>query len=382
MGKKEIAIVRQSFFVGWTAWFFFFPIFSWAAAVWLGAAIVIASDAKNKKKVAIPFDFVSTFDQGRYGQTVGEMIWTKLARQGEFVVPESIEDVRDYCRSHQITVSPATDLATVERIVRTDFDAQIGIWGQVERAPGAASDVYDLTIWCVDFSTPSVPKVVYQTKVRTRTVSEIPHQYVAAMLDALNQRPSADPSKTRATAEKKRRTGPSLVIGDFQRGDRGVPAGWEEVAGQQREPLGGLVRWDDERGNSANKVMRFTLDRKVAENEGVMYYSRRFPIRPGATYRFQGRWRSNGPAAKIFVKCYDEQPNPYGDTATKQPREVYRCQMNLKGEPNVWHTYTEDFTPNHPKYSPRWGRVMLYAYLKPGDVEFDDVVVQQIQPTP
>ncbi|MEN6404933.1 MAG: hypothetical protein ABFC77_00525 [Thermoguttaceae bacterium] len=347
-------------------------------AVLLCATMLAAAFASDEKKVVIPFDFVSTFDDGRYGQMVGDLIWKKLSRQGGFILPESMLDVREYCQSHHITVSPEMDLATVEKIVRSDFNAEIGVWGRVERAPDAAADVYDLTIWCVDFSTPSKPRVIYQTKTRTRSVSEIPHRYVAAMLDALGPRPPAGPSTANPAAEENWRTRPNLVLGDFQRGKDGVPNGWEKVAGQQREPLGGLVRWADERGKSDNQVVRFTLDKNVAENEGVMYYSQRFPIRPGATYRFQCRWRSNGPAVKVFVKCYDEQRGPY-DAATKQPREVYRCQMNLKGEPNVWNTHAEDFTPNHPRYSPKWGRVMLYAYLKPGEVEFDDVVVKLIQ---
>ena len=66
--------------------------------------------------------------------------------------------------------------------------------------------------------------------------------------------------------------------------------------------------------------------------------------------------------------------------ADAQLREVYRCQMNLKGPKNAWNTHTEDFTPKHTKYTPQWGRVMLYAYLGAGQVDFDDVVVKQIVP--
>jgi hypothetical protein len=46
----------------------------------------------------------------------------------------------------------------------------------------------------------------------------------------------------------------------------------------------------------------------------------------------------------------------------------------------TWNTHTEDFTPKHVKYSPKWGRVMLYAYVAAGVVEFDDVVVKKIVP--
>ena len=63
-----------------------------------------------------------------------------------------------------------------------------------------------------------------------------------------------------------------------------------------------------------------------------------------------------------------------------QRREVYRSQQNLKGPLRAWNTQTEDFTPKHVKYSPKWGRVMLYAYVTAGVVEFDDVVVKKIVP--
>ena len=61
-------------------------------------------------------------------------------------------------------------------------------------------------------------------------------------------------------------------------------------------------------------------------------------------------------------------------------RECYRSQQNLKGAKNEWHTHTQDFTPRHTKYTPKWGRVMLYSYLGAGVVEFDDIVVKQIAP--
>jgi len=168
--------------------------------------------------------------------------------------------------------------------------------------------------------------------------------------------------------------GPNLVAGDFQRGSRGAPQGWENAAGQRREPLGGLVQWTAEPDRPENKLIRFTLDKKTAENEGALYYSDYFPIEKGATYRFQCRWRSDRPEVKIFIKCYADDPR------SGRRREVYRSQMNLKGPPNVWNAHTENFSPKNPKLPPQWGRVMLYAYFHPGTVEFDDVAVRRKEP--
>lgn len=358
---------------------------------WLFLAAAVAADvAADARKAVVPFDFASTFDDGRYGRLVGEMIWKKLSAQGGYVVPETMDDVRDYCAGRHVKPSPETDLDQMRKLVVEGFDAQIGIWGGVERVAGAELDAYDLTIKCVDFSARPTPKAIYQVQARTKSVSEIPHLYVRQMLDALGDRRPAAAAGANPLAEENWRQKPNLVAGDFQRGAAGVPRGWQKVCGQRREPLGKLVQWTTEEGNAQNKVIRFTLDRETAENEGLMYYSEDFPVEEGATYRFQCRWRSHGPAVKVFVKCYDAEASPYdaedgaaAKTGQSQRREVYRSQQNLSSGPVdtwTWSTQVEDFTPRHVKYSPRWGRVMLYAYAKPGEVEFDDVVVKQIAP--
>ena len=364
------------------------------------AAAADAPTTSAKKKVVIPFDFVSKFDQGRYGARVGDLIWTKLKREGGFVIPESMLDVREYCASHQLRPSPQIDLGQMKKIVCDDFGGQIGIWGSVERAPGAAGERYDLVLKCVDFST-DPPTVIHQATARTNSVSEIPHLYVKQMLDALYRRSPSSPHGPDRLAEENWRKNANLIDGgDFESGSGGVPKGWESVAGQQRERLGRQVRWVAESAHSQNHLIRFTLDREVAENEGLMYYSRLFPIEEGAKYRFQCRWRSTAPAVKVFIKCYDEIDTPYRGSRAKQTsasryssreggpscddrlREVYRSQQNLSGPMRTWNTHTEDFTPKHTKYSPQWGRVMLYAYVKAGVVDFDDVVVKQIVPPP
>ena len=368
------------------------------AVAWLAAPPARAADPNagvpaGSRKVVIPFDFVSKFDNGRYGEMVGDSIWKKLSKETGFIVPETMLDVRDTCKTNDLHPTPDTPLETVRKMVTDDFGAQIGIWGSVERAPGTTGEIYDLVIKCVDFSA-AEPKVVYEVKARTNSVSEIPHLYVKEMLDKLYERSAPGPRGVDPIEEDFWKKNPNLVVGDFEQAARGVPKGWEAVAGQQREALGGLVVWTTEAGNAKNHVMRFTFDKAVAEAEGVMYYSDLFPVQVGAKYRFQCRYRTNGPSPKVFIKCYDEIASEYrtGDVKTvaktkkdyipemNQLREVYRSQQNLKGAVNQWNTQTEDFTPKHTKYTPKWGRVMLYAYLHPGVMEWDDVVVKQIMP--
>lgn len=356
------------------------------------AQAITETSPADPRKFVIPFDFVSRFDGGRYGQMVAEMIWKKLQREGGFLLPGSMLEVRDFCASHHIELTPETPLEEVGKVVRELFDGDIAIWGSVERVPGAMWDEYDLVIKCVDFSGEK-PDVLFDVAARTKTVSEIPHLYAEQLLDKLYDRQPVGPRAPDPIAEENWAKNPNLVRGDFEQGSGGVPIGWERGGGQHREPLGRLVKWIPEPGNPTNKIIRFEFSADVGDTYGVMYYSEPFPVEEGATYRFQCRWRSNGPAVKVFIKCYDLFESEYQPATAvdqrrsggytpqeKQLREVYRSQQNLKGPLNQWNVHTEDFTPRHTKYTPRWGKVMLYAYLGAGIVDFDDVVVKQILP--
>ncbi|RMG03470.1 MAG: hypothetical protein D6741_02225 [Planctomycetota bacterium] len=391
-------------------------IVSWIIAAVSGVSAVCLFGAWSpafsapREKVVIPFDFVSQFDNGRYGRMVGDMIWTKINREGGFVLPESMLDVRDFCNANGYRVTPDMPLEEVRKIVVDGFGADIGIWGSVERAPGTDGEIYDLVIKCVDFSAYGEPKVIYELSgVRTNSVSEIPHLYVKEMLDKLYGREPGGPPPVNEVAEQNWEKNPNLLVGgDFERAVGGVPIGWEDRCGQNREPLGKLVQWLPEVGNPSNHVIRLTFDKGIGNSTGVMYYSKPFPIVEGATYRFQCRWRTNGPTAKVFIKCYAEMPSEYksiyeasraaagrpispGAPATRasssghsadlsQMHECYRSQQNLKGPKNTWNLHTEDFTPRHTRYTPTVGRVMLYGYLGGGVIEFDDCVLKMIIP--
>lgn len=332
----------------------------------------------SPSRVLIPFDFESKFDDGRYGKMVGDMIWKKLDRAGGFIIPESMLDVRDWSERRNTLPNDKTSLEQVREFVVDDFGADIGVWGKVERVAGFELDVYDLWIKIADFSG-NKPKVIYEKKARTKTVSEIPHLYVKEALDKLYGRGPEMVAQVDAEAEQRWAEGPNLVTGAFEKG-RGGPVGWDPLPKYVKR-----VSIKDENG-SGNQVVRFQFPSDVAATTGVLYYSDFFPVEEGATYRFQCRWRSTGSAAKVFIKCYDELPTKYRAELPQAPntqrREVYRSQQNLKGAAKTWNVQTEDFTPKHTQFSPKWGRVMLYAYWPAGAVDWDDVVVKQIKPPP
>ena len=350
----------------------------------LGMLVAAAAGAQEaepaRERVVIPFDFESTFDDGRYGKMVGDMIWKKLDRRGGFVIPESMLDVRAWCQRKKMTPNPKTPRDEMKRLVRDEFGGEIGIWGKVERVEGFSSDVYDLWIYVVDFSH-EPPRTIYETKARTKTVSEIPHVYVREALDKLYGNGERVAQSKDADAEYRWKTAENLVAGDFEQGNSS-PVGWD--------PLPKYVRWIRESSKTdgkKNRFIRFSFPASVAATSGVLYYSDYFPVEEGATYRFQCRWRTTGSSVKVFIKCYDEIPTRFRKTDQSQrgayeKREVYRSQQNLKGEPGQWNVHTEDFTPKHTHYTPQWGRVMLYAYHPAGTVDWDDIIVKQIKPAP
>ena len=232
-------------------------------------------------------------------------------------------NVRDTCSTNGITITPDTPLDKVKEVVRGTFDADIAIWGSVERVAGTEGEIYDIKMKCVDFTGSSEPKVLYDKSARTNAAAEIPHLYTKDMLNKLYGREPGGPPPPDETAERAWKVNPNLIVGgDFEYGSRGVPRGWEPRGGQRREPLGNLVKWVPENGNPKNHVIRFDIPRAVAENEGVMYYSDFFPVQEGSKYRFQVRYRTTGPSPKVFIKCYDEMASDYraeGACATSPP---------------------------------------------------------------
>jgi len=142
--------------------------------------------AEPAKKLVIPFDFESRFDEGRYGQKIGDLVWKRLHDRGGFIVPESMLEVREWCQRKKVQPNHEMTLAAMKDIVVKEQAGDIGIWGKVERVAGFDSDVYDLWIYVADFSTKPV-KMIYEKKVRTKTVSEIPHTYIKEALDKLSR---------------------------------------------------------------------------------------------------------------------------------------------------------------------------------------------------
>ncbi len=161
--------------------------------------------------------------------------------------------------------------------------------------------------------------------------------------------------------------------GTFEHG-RSIPLAWDKL------PSDGSIRWLSAGGNPGRCIV-FTLSRAVAEGPGMFYYGDFFPVEEGRKYTFSVDIKSEGPVPRPFVKGYALAPDVHGNIAR---RRFYQRQSRFVAT-DKWQTYSMTFTPRPlPAYRGRfdikWARVMLYAYLKPGRIYFDNVTVREASP--
>ncbi|MDR2440893.1 MAG: hypothetical protein LBE12_16145 [Planctomycetaceae bacterium] len=360
---------------------------------------VKVKDEKEKyagQKRVVMFDFESLWDAELptdYGGIMGNMFWMKLNREKGFIIPESMIDVRNICETYKIKPNPDTPLEKMKEYVTKIFNADIGIWGKIERVDKEIMEIYDFWLKAVDFSV-DPPKIIYEVnQVRTEAIAEVTGIYVRAAIEKLYNK-QARTAIEKAEMETNWAKNPNLMEGgDFEKVSNKIPDGWESRCAQHREPIGRLVKRVEDPDKPGNHFLHTQFDSGIAETFGLMYYSKPFPIEETATYRIDYRIRkSKGVKAIVFIKCYDTIDTTFKPTAEalkegftdklgQQTREVYRSQQNHwdMDHPNEWIQHSQEFTPRHTKYSPKFGRVMLFAYLTAGSVDYDDFVLKKIK---
>jgi hypothetical protein len=335
-------------------------MFGASAAPPLEAAESTAAQAAAPKPVLVALDFRSTFDKGETGAKVAEIISGHAARTEKFQTYDVLS--RDEVLTHLgFRAEPETPAEEVARAGREGFGATYVFWGEVQPAK-AGYTVHFKAVDCRD----ELAKLVIDEERSAENVHVIP-----LLVDEVLRQLTGEPAPVTVpdpAAERAWQTNPNLLPnGSFEKGSD-HPAGWD--------PLPDYAHWVAS-PDGGGRCLQFDLDKGRAESYGGLYQSDYIPLRPGATYRFQVRVKSLGPTPKVFLKGYDEFPATFGFQA--QPREVYRRDIN--GAPTGdWVTYSGDFAPHHATSTPRSLRVMLYAYLKPGAIYFDDCVLKEIKP--
>jgi hypothetical protein len=129
-------------------------------------------------------------------------------------------------------------------------------------------------------------------------------------------------------------------------------------------------------GGKVNNVLAMNLSRYCAENNGMACLSDSIKIDPDTRYRISFRYKSDGPSLHVFVKGYTLYDNIKGE---KVEREIYRRQVPPSGKTDgKWVTVIDDLNPQQVAFPVQTLRVDLYAYLSPGMVMFDDVVLKAV----
>ena len=120
------------------------------------------------------------------------------------------------------------------------------------------------------------------------------------------------------------------------------------------------------------------LSKECAENNGMACLSEPIKVEPGTRYRISFRYKSDGPSTHVFVKGYTTGKNVAGE---KADREVFRTQVSPTGadQRQVGDGGLRR-QPRQPELPRRKPAVDLYAYLTPGIILWDDVMVKEIGP--
>ena len=150
--------------------------------------------------------------------------------------------------------------------------------------------------------------------------------------------------------------------------DAYAPPVSEEPPGEDRVAI---------RRDGREQYLAMNLSKTVAKTNGLACLGGKIEIQPNTRYRISFRYRSDGPTIHPFVKGYVATPK-IGDGDTGE-REIYRRQVPPSGSTHgQWVTVVDDLNPQHPSLTVQYLRIDLYAYLAPGTVEFDDIIIKAV----
>jgi hypothetical protein len=139
-------------------------------------------------------------------------------------------------------------------------------------------------------------------------------------------------------------------------------------------------------GDAAEKdghCLLLRVSKNVAESNGLACISTWIPVEQGKKYRFTCKCFSKGPTTHLFINGYATNPDKYGDKNDPEAtrRQYYRAQVAPTKQGKNFELLEMDFTPSSLKPTDpkiEWIRIDLYAYLHPGDIFFDDIVVKKL----
>jgi hypothetical protein len=272
----------------------------------------------------------------------------------------------------------ATAPEAVKQLARL-VDAQVLVWGELSNTnDGATMKLKMLDVRDTNAKPRELTKVIKQP-TDLRFVSEEILETLPGI--AKFEHPSEEPVTHDATAEELWQKNPNLL----KNGDFSVAGQWKGIYQSEyydvpisKDPPNEdkVVILPLSENGKTNNVLAMRLSRYCAENNGLAALSDRIEIVPDTRYRISFRYKSDAPRLHVFVKGYTMFENIKGE---KVEREIYRRQVPPSaGTDGRWVTVVDDINPQHVAFPVQYLRVDLYAYLSPGTVMFDDVIVKAV----
>ncbi len=273
-----------------------------------------------------------------------------------------------------------TEPAAVKELNST-LDAQVLVWGEMNNTPQGAT----VRVHVLDLRKPDAPPQTVEGVIRQPTDLRFVSEHILQALPGVKEfeHPSEEPVSNDAESAALWEKNPNLVSnGDFS--DNGA---WQAIYQAEKYPVKvseelpavdkvNIFKMPGENGGKLNNVLAMNLSRTCAENNGMACLSNAIQIKPDTRYRISFRYKSDGPTLHVFVKGYTTGLDIKGQPAE---REIYRRQVPPSGNTHgQWVTVVDDLNPQHVAFPVQTLRVDLYAYLSPGTVMFDDVVLKAV----
>ena len=378
----------------------------WTAVV-LSLALVVAGavvapggraadgqpETAEKPKVAI-FPLAGDADEDLRAKC-GFSLRSKLDRDGAYEVIDGYT-MADLAESAEGPVTLETGADAIKKL-GAEEKATVLIWGELKNEDEGAT----MRLKVLDLREPE-PQVREITKViKEATDLRFVSEEILESLPGVKE--FAHPSEVAVTndakAEELWKTNPNLVANhDFSEAGR-----WQAIYQAEkyavevsdalpavdkvtifRMPV--VKRGDDAEADKAggtpgerdetNNVLAMNLSQYCAENNGMACLSEKFAIEADTRYRISFKYKSDGPVLHVFVKGYTTAEDIKGKPTE---REIYRRQVPPSGATaGEWVTVVDDLNPQHVAFPVQYLKVNLYAYLSPGVVMFDDVVVKAV----
>lgn len=301
----------------------------------------------------------------------------KLERAGTYEVIDGPK-MREIAAESGQPIRFATSIEAIQDLAKL-ADAKVLVWGELANTDAGAL----LKLKLLDLRRPDEKPKELSKLIKQPTDLRFVSEEVLQALPAVKpfEHPSEIAVQNDAQAEELWKKNPNLV----KNPEFSAAGGWKGIYQAQyydvplspKPPaLDKVVIYRLRDQEATNNVLAMNLSKTCAENNGLACLSDPIPIQPDTRYRLSFRYKSDGPVLHVFIKGYTRFDNIKGQ---KAEREIYRRQVPVTGATDgKWVTIVDELNPQHITFPVQTLRVDLYAYLQPGSVMFDDIVLKAV----